>query len=116
MAENAQPNHEQQRDAFVERLLNAASGVFDTFAVYIGDRLGLYDALVSSPSLTAAELAARSGTHERYIREWLEQQAISGVLEVEHASADPSARRFRLPAGHAEVLTDRESLNYLAPR
>jgi 2-polyprenyl-3-methyl-5-hydroxy-6-metoxy-1,4-benzoquinol methylase len=105
----------QQRDAFVERLLKSTAGVFDVFTIYIGDRLGFYRALAEGGPLTAGELAARTGTHTRYVREWLEQQTVAGILEVEDAGADAQVRRFRLPPGHVEVLVERESLNYLAP-
>jgi SAM-dependent methyltransferase len=60
-------------------------------------------------------LAELTATHERYVREWLEQQAISGVLEVIDANLGPDMRRYVLPDAHAEVLLDRDSLNYLAP-
>lgn len=105
----------QQRDAFVDRLLQSVGGVWDIFTIHIGDRLGLYRALAELGSSTSAELAAHTNTHERYVREWLEQQATVGILEVESLGTRPSDRRFRLPAGHVEVLTDQESLNYLAP-
>ena len=49
------------------------------------------------------------------MREWLEQQAVVGILEVEDSEADPSARRYSLPAGHVQVMLDQDSLNYLAP-
>ena len=48
--------------------------------VLIGDRLGLYRALASNGAATAAELATRTGTHERYVREWLNAQAASGYV------------------------------------
>jgi hypothetical protein len=51
---------------------------------------------------------------ERYAREWLEQQAGTGILLVEDATAAPTERRFSLPASHAEVLTDPDSTRYLA--
>jgi 2-polyprenyl-3-methyl-5-hydroxy-6-metoxy-1,4-benzoquinol methylase len=105
----------QQRDAFVERLLQSTSGAFDIFTVYIGDRLGFYRALADRGPLTAADLASSTGTHERYVREWLEQQTVAGILEVQDPEAETPARRFHLPLGHAEVLVERDSLNYLAP-
>ncbi|MFC2030854.1 class I SAM-dependent methyltransferase [Chloroflexota bacterium] len=104
-----------QRDAFVDRMLQSASGVFDIFTIYMGDRLGYYRALANGNPLTSAELASRTGTHERYTREWLEQQTVAGIVEVVDAQEDATARRFRLPAGHAQVLVERENLNYLAP-
>src|SRR5215208_2947217 len=61
-----------QRDAFVERFLGFASGTFSLFSIYMGDRLGLYRALAEGGPATSTELASRTGTHERYIREWLE--------------------------------------------
>jgi len=103
------------RDAFVERLLQSTAGVFDMFTLFIGGRLGLYQALSESGPLTSAELAERTETQERYVREWLEQQTVSGILEVENGEAGACERRFILPAGRAEVLVERESLNYLAP-
>jgi len=83
--------------------------------VYLGDRLGLYRALADHGPATPAELAGYTGTHERYAREWLEQQAIMGILEAEDAATDGSTRRYVLPAAHAGVLLDQDSLNYLAP-
>jgi len=104
-----------QRDAFVERFLGFASGTFSLFSIYIGDRLGLYRALAEGGPATPAELASHTGTHERYIREWLEQQTVAGILEVENENHDAKSRRFSLPAGHAEPLIDCGSLNYMVP-
>jgi hypothetical protein len=53
-----------------------------------------------------AELAERPGVDARYAREWLEQQAAAGLLDVESPASDADARRYRLPAAHAEVLLD----------
>jgi hypothetical protein len=106
---------ETARDAFVNRLIQSTSGVFDIFTIYIGDRLGLYEALSDSSGLTSTELAHLTGTQPRYIREWLEQQTVAGILAVEDASVPADMRRFYLPAGHIEVLVHRNSPNYLAP-
>jgi SAM-dependent methyltransferase len=100
-------------DAFTERLFESFIQVWDVISVYLGDKLGYYEALRSGP-LTSVQLAERTGTVERYAREWLEQQAGTAVLEVEDASVPPTERRFSLPAEHAEVLLDRDSLRYLA--
>jgi 2-polyprenyl-3-methyl-5-hydroxy-6-metoxy-1,4-benzoquinol methylase len=104
----------ERRDALVERLFANAIGAFDLFSVYLGDRLGLYRALADGGPMTAAELAAAASLNERYVREWLEQQAASDLLDVV-ADGDGAARRFRLPDGHAEPLLDVSSLNYVAP-
>ncbi len=108
-------DHTEQRDAFMERMLQSTSGLFNIFSVYIGDRLGFYQALAHADWLTSTELAARTQTHERYVREWLEQQTVAAILEVEDETASALTRRYRLPPGHREVLAEPESLNYLAP-
>jgi SAM-dependent methyltransferase len=79
--------------------------------MHIGHRLGLYDALSTTQARTAAEVAERAGTEERYTREWLEQQAATGIV----ACADPAAEplEFLLPEGHAIALRDAESLAYV---
>jgi len=106
---------EERRDALVERLLQSTLGFFDVYTVYLGDRLGLYQAIAEGGPATPAELASNTGTNERHVREWLEQQTVAGIIEVEDATAGSSERRYRMPDGHAEVLTDTESLNFLAP-
>jgi 2-polyprenyl-3-methyl-5-hydroxy-6-metoxy-1,4-benzoquinol methylase len=103
----------ERRDALVERLFEAVLGFNDLHAVYLGDRLGLYEALAGGAE-TAGEVASAAGCDERYVREWLEHQAVGGILEVDDASADASARRYRIPAGHDEVLLDRDSVNYMS--
>jgi len=109
--------HEQRRrDALGERLFEASIAALDLYCVHIGDRLGLYRALASHGPLTAPELADAAGVHPRYAREWLEHQAVGGILEVDDAGAEPDDRRFTLPSGHAEALVDRDSLAYAAPK
>ncbi|MEJ2157903.1 MAG: class I SAM-dependent methyltransferase, partial [Desulfobacteraceae bacterium] len=107
--------HARQRDAFAEKLLDAVNGFFGVNAIYLGHRLGLYGALAGPHALTSRESAARTGIDERYVREWLEQQAVAGVLDVDNESASAHERRYRLSSGHAEVLLNRESVAYLAP-
>lgn len=104
-----------RRDELVERLFQATLGAWDILAVYLGDRLGLYRALAQRGSMTPEELAAATGTAERYVREWLEQQTSSEVLEVDDAGVASEARRYSLPPGRDEVLLDQTSLNYMAP-
>jgi SAM-dependent methyltransferase len=106
---------EAQRDALAERLFGAALGAYELFTVHLGDRLGYYRALTERGDVTTTELAEATGTDERYAREWLEQQAVAGILEVDDVEAAPNERRYRLPAAHAEVLVDRDSLAHLTP-
>lgn len=96
-------------EEFAERLFGATLSLIDVLAVFMGDRLGWYAALAASGPATPAELVARAGGSERYAREWLEQQAGAQILTVSDDG------RFALPEGVAEVLTDGQSLNYLAP-
>jgi SAM-dependent methyltransferase len=102
-----------RRDALVGRLFGATIGTLELFGVYLGDRLGLYAVLAGADALDPDELARRAGIAPRYAREWLEQQAVSGIVDVQDAG--DGERRYQLPAGHAEVLVDPEGAFYLAP-
>jgi 2-polyprenyl-3-methyl-5-hydroxy-6-metoxy-1,4-benzoquinol methylase len=107
--------HEGRRDALVRRLTADAVGTLDLLSVYLGDRLGLYRALAEHQGATPAELASAAGLNARYVREWLEQQTVSGVLESENPDASDDQRRYRLPPGHDEALLDESSLDFMAP-
>jgi 2-polyprenyl-3-methyl-5-hydroxy-6-metoxy-1,4-benzoquinol methylase len=101
-------------DTFVERLFGSVLAALDLQAVYLGDRLGYYRALAEG-ALTSTELAARTGTDERYVREWLEQQAVTGILVTDDRVADALARRYMLPAPYVAPLTDTLDLSHFAP-
>src|SRR5260370_28705233 len=102
-------------DAFARRLFQAFVEGANLVTIYVGDRLGLYQALADLGPVTPGELATQAGTHERYTREWLEQQAVAGIIEVEDAQAEASTRKYHPSPGHAEGLLASESLNYLTP-
>ena len=91
---------EKQRDAFVDRIFAASLGTFDIFAIYIGSKLGFYKALATASPLSPKQLADQTDTHERYAREWLEQQAVTGILTVEDETRSGGQRRYALPAAH----------------
>jgi len=97
-------------DAFAQEVFDDTLGYFRVLSMYLGLRLGLYEALRDADGLTAAGLATRAGIDERYAREWLEQQATAGILEAD-TGADPNV--FRLPPGPAEALLDPDSLTFL---
>ena len=105
----------KMREALVERLFGSLIGAMDLLHVYVGEQLGLYGALAVAGPLTSGELAKRCDVHERYAREWLQQQAVAGILTVDDPDADSNQRRFALPAEHAEVLVDGDSLSYMTP-
>ncbi|HEX2497724.1 MAG TPA: class I SAM-dependent methyltransferase, partial [Actinomycetes bacterium] len=105
------PNATDPTAALTERLFQAQLGAFELYALYLGERLGLYRALTRGGPATSAELAARTGTVERYVREWLEHQAVSGLLTVDEAR-DPLDRRYALPPEYVPVLVDEEDVRY----
>lgn len=105
----------ERRDALVGRLFEATLGAFDLLAIHLGDQLGLYRALVDRGPLTPPQLADAAGIARRYAREWLEHQAVGGILDVDDPTAPADERRYALPAGHDEVLADPTSLATMAP-
>ena len=100
-------------ESFAGQVFQAMIGFQKISGIYLGDKLGFYRSLHEDGSATSVELAARTGTDERYAREWLEYQAVNGILEVADASAGPTDRRFSLPAEHGAVLAEVENPNYL---
>jgi len=97
------------------RLMAAALGTLDLLVIALGEQLGYYRLLAEREPLTPPGLAAASRTAPRYAREWLEQQAVTGLIEVLDLAEEPDARRYRLRPGVAEVLADPDQLTYLAP-
>jgi 2-polyprenyl-3-methyl-5-hydroxy-6-metoxy-1,4-benzoquinol methylase len=95
---------ETRVEAFVGLLATDVGAALNTALVALGDRLGLYRAMADAQPVSAADLAARTSTHERYVREWLNTQAASGYLTY-----DPASDRYTLPAEHAFVLADDSS-------
>lgn len=91
-------------ESFANHVAGQVIGAVTTAMVVVGDELGLYRALAASGPATSPELAEATGTHERYVREWLAQQASIGF--VHH---DPDTGTFTLPPEHAAVLADDNS-------
>ncbi len=100
---------EQLVNDFVGRVVGEVGATLNTALVAIGDRLGLYRALAGAESLSAATLAETTGTHERYVREWLNAQAAGGFVTYDSANDT-----YTLPPEHAMVLADPESPAFLA--
>ena len=92
---------EQKLEAFVGLAATELGAALNAALVTLGDKLGLYKAMADGQPVSAAELAARTGTLERYVREWLNVQAASSFVEY-----DPEADAYRLPPEHALVLAD----------
>jgi SAM-dependent methyltransferase len=93
---------------FVFRAVDEVGATLNTALVVMGDRLGLYRALAGAGPLTPAELAERTGTAERYVREWLNAQAAGAYVDY-----DPDSCRYSLSPEHAMALTDESSPAYL---
>jgi 2-polyprenyl-3-methyl-5-hydroxy-6-metoxy-1,4-benzoquinol methylase len=102
-------------EEFAGNLFMACLATMELANVELGVRLGLYEALAGAGPVTAAELAGSAGIAERYAREWLEQQAVAGVVEVEDTAAPTAERRFTLPNAHAHVLIDDDSEACMKP-
>jgi len=86
---------------FVNKALGDIAGTLTAGLVVVGERLGLYRALAAGGPMTPAELAKRTGTVERYVREWLAAQAAA-----EYIAYDAASGRYHLPPEQAVALTD----------
>ena len=106
---------EARAEEFADKIFTDLLGTLSTFATTIGVTLGWYEALAGSESMTSSQLATATDTDERYAREWLEQQTVSGYLSVLDPNVGAPERRFSIEAEMAEILTDRSSLAYMAP-
>jgi 2-polyprenyl-3-methyl-5-hydroxy-6-metoxy-1,4-benzoquinol methylase len=93
---------------FVFRAVDEVGATLNAALVVMGDKLGLYRALAGTGGLSPSELAERTGTTERYVREWLNAQAAGGFV-----SYDPDSGRYELPPEQTVALTDSESPAYL---
>jgi len=103
---------DEEIDAFAEQLFGAALGTAELTVAWFGRALGLYAALRGAEPSTVAEVAARASVDDRYAQEWLEHQAVAGVVTVDDPDAAPHARRYSLPEAHAIVLLDEEHPAY----
>ena len=99
---------ETKLQEFLGKVVTDTAAQFSAPLVLLGDRLGLYQAMASSGPVTSQELAARTGLHERYVREWLLNQTASGYIEY-----DPTSEHYMLPPEHAMALTDTTSPAYV---
>jgi SAM-dependent methyltransferase len=101
------------REALGDRIFEGAVTTMEMLTVALGLELGLYDVVAQDQPVSPAHLADRAGISERYAREWLEQQAVAGILVAEEAGhEDGAALRFGIDPAHAEVLIDTDSPYY----
>jgi hypothetical protein len=90
--------------AFLGQVIGELGATVNAGLIVAGDRLGLYRAMANAGPITSAELAAKTGTAERYVREWLNAQAAGGFVTY-----DPATARYLLPPEQAMALADENS-------
>jgi SAM-dependent methyltransferase len=91
-------------EAFIGKVVTDFGAALSSSLVYIGQKLGLYKALADGGAMTPEELATRTETQERYVREWLINQATGGYVEYDAATG-----RFHLTPEQKVALTDEDS-------
>jgi SAM-dependent methyltransferase len=96
-------------EEFTGRLVSDLATAMSAALIVVGDRLGLYRALAGGGAMTAVELAFETGTHERYVREWLNAQTAAGYVGYEATTG-----RYYLPPDHMPALADSESPAFAA--
>jgi 2-polyprenyl-3-methyl-5-hydroxy-6-metoxy-1,4-benzoquinol methylase len=94
---------------FMGKMLGEMGAAMNAALVLLGDELGLWKAMAGARPLTAEQLAEKTGTFPRYVREWLAAQAASGYV-----SYDPAAQTFTLPPEQALVFAQEDSPVFVA--
>jgi len=90
--------------AFLGQVIGELGATVNAGLIVIGDRLGLYKAMAGAGPITSTELAEKTRTSERYVREWLNAQAAGGFVTY-----DPATKRYELPPEQAMALADEDS-------
>jgi SAM-dependent methyltransferase len=99
---------EAKLEAFMGKAMSDMGAIISAPLMVIGEKLGLYRAMAHAGPLTSQEIAERSGASERYVREWLGNQAAGGYVTY-----DPETERYVLPDEHALALADEDSPFYI---
>jgi 2-polyprenyl-3-methyl-5-hydroxy-6-metoxy-1,4-benzoquinol methylase len=109
MAVQTQAVNQEKLMAFLGQVIGELGATVNAGLIVVGDRLGLYRAMAAAGPITSAELADRTGTTERYVREWLNAQAAGGYVTY-----DPATNRYELPPEQAMALADENSPAFVA--
>src|ERR1700689_650716 len=107
-ASMAQPIDQTKLHDFVMKAVGEMGAAMNAALIIVGDKLGLYKAMAGAGPLTSAEVAAKTKTSERYVREWLSAQAAGGFLTYDAATG-----KFTLPPEQAMALADEQSPVFL---
>jgi SAM-dependent methyltransferase len=99
---------EAKLEAFMGQAVTDMGAIISAPLMMIGEKLGLYKAMAHAGPLTSQEVAERSGAAERYVREWLGNQAAGGYVTY-----DPESDRYTLPDEQALALADEDSPFYI---
>lgn len=100
--------NEDKMNTFLGKVVTDFGATLGSMLGYIGLKLGLYEALAESDGLTPAELAAKTGTNERYVREWLVNQASGDYVHY-----DPATGKYSMLPEQSVALTDENSPYYV---
>lgn len=92
---------------FIGKAVNEWGAAEGALLTFVGDRLGLFKAMAGAGELTPEELAKKTGTHPRMIKEWLSGQAAGGIITYNHVNG-----AYALPEEHAVALTNENSHIY----
>lgn len=101
--------------AYAERIFETGLAALEAVTISLGRELGLYEYLATEAGVTAAELSSRTGIDGRYAREWLEQQAAAGLVDVTAPNANAEERRYGLSPAAQECLLRPDSLASVGP-
>src|SRR5256885_17201524 len=96
-------NHDKLM-AFLGQVIGELGATVNAGLIVVGDRLGLYKAMAGAGPISPAKLAEKTGTAERYIREWLNAQAAGGFVKY-----DPTTQKYELPPEQAMAPADENS-------
>src|SRR6476660_4921974 len=101
--------NEDKLNAFMGQVVGELGATVNAGLIVVGDRLGLYKAMAGAGPISSAQLAEKTGTSERYVREWLNAQAAGGYVKY-----DPATQKYELPPEQAMALADEDSPAFVA--
>jgi SAM-dependent methyltransferase len=108
MSASAQPINEAKLHEFMVKAVGEMGAAMNAALILVGDKLGIYKAMAGSGPMTSEEIAAKTKTHERYVREWLAAQSAGGFITY-----DSSTKKYTLPPEQALALADENSAVFL---